>query len=164
MSRDGENMMPILALTLLSALGSGLMAGLFFAFSVCVMKALARLPAAQGIAAMQAINIVIINPIFLAVFLGTGVLGAAAAVIALPTRPGADPIYLIAGALLYLAGSIAVTMIFNVPLNNALAAVAPESAEGANIWRRYLVEWNAWNHVRTVACILAMAAFIVALG
>jgi uncharacterized membrane protein len=158
-------MMPILSfiLILVSALGSGLMAGLFFIFSVCVMKALARLPAAQGIAAMQAINITIINPIFLPVFLGTGVLGAVAAVAALLTWPGSAAIYVIAGALLYLAGSIAVTMIFNVPLNNALAAVAPESAEGSRVWQRYLVEWNAWNHVRTVACILAMAAFIIGL-
>jgi len=157
--------MPTLSfiLTLLSALGSGLMAGLFFAFSVCVIKALARLPTAQGIAAMQAINIVVINPIFLPVFLGTGGLGTVAAVLALLTWSGSGALYLIADALLYLIGSIVVTMNFNVPLNNALAAVAPESAEGASVWHRYLVEWNAWNHVRTFACILATVAFIVAL-
>ena len=43
-------------LTLLSALGCGLMAGFFFAFSVCVMDALSRLPAAQAVTAMQTIN------------------------------------------------------------------------------------------------------------
>jgi uncharacterized membrane protein len=57
--------------TIVAALGSGLMAGLFFAFSVSVMKALGRLPSAEGIAAMQSINIAIINPVFLAAFLGT---------------------------------------------------------------------------------------------
>jgi uncharacterized membrane protein len=58
---------------LLAGLGSGLMAGFFFAFSVCVMKALAKLPPAQGIAAMRSINVVVINPVFLTVFFGTGV-------------------------------------------------------------------------------------------
>jgi len=46
----------IFILTLVSALGCGLIAGVFFAFSAFVMKALARLPPAQGIAAMQSIN------------------------------------------------------------------------------------------------------------
>ena len=62
----------LLALTLFGALGSGLVAGNFYAFSTFVMKALARLPSAQGIAAMQSINITVINPWFLGVaFFGT---------------------------------------------------------------------------------------------
>jgi uncharacterized membrane protein len=157
------NLTLLFLLTLLATLGSGIMAGLFFAFSVSVMKAFARLPAAQGIAAMQAINVAIVNPIFLPVFLGTGVISAVLMIIALLMWPYPGAAYLLAGGLLYLAGSIAVTMIFNVPRNNALAAAAPDSAEAASVWQRYLVEWTAWNHVRTVACILATAAFIVAL-
>jgi len=47
----------LLIVTLIAALGCGLMAGLFFAFSVSVMKSLARLPSAAGIAAMQFINV-----------------------------------------------------------------------------------------------------------
>jgi uncharacterized membrane protein len=39
-----------------AAIGCGLMAGLFFVFSVCVMRALGRLPAETAIATMQAIN------------------------------------------------------------------------------------------------------------
>jgi uncharacterized membrane protein len=58
-------------LTLSSALGCGLMAGFFFAFLICVMNALAHLPAAQGIAAMQSINIAVLNRWFFAVFFGT---------------------------------------------------------------------------------------------
>ncbi len=57
--------------TLTAVLGSGLIAGTFFAFSSFVMPALARLPAAQGIASMQSINVVVINPLFLGVFVGT---------------------------------------------------------------------------------------------
>jgi hypothetical protein len=61
----------LFALALFSALGCGLVAGVFFAFSSFVMNALARLPAAQGIAAMQSINVVVINPLFMTAFLGT---------------------------------------------------------------------------------------------
>ena len=46
----------LFALTFISALSCGLMAGVFFAFSPFVMNGLARLPAQQGIAAMQFIN------------------------------------------------------------------------------------------------------------
>ena len=67
-------------LMLLSALGCGLMAGFFFAFSACVMNALSRLPPAHGIADMQSINVVVINQLFGAAFLGTA---AAALTIAL---------------------------------------------------------------------------------
>ena len=60
-------------LILLSAIGSGLVGGIFFAFSTFIMKALHRLPPAQGIAAMQSINVVVINPLFLAAFFGTAI-------------------------------------------------------------------------------------------
>lgn len=75
-------------------------------------------------------------------------------------RPAA--IYLLAGGLLYLAGTIVVTIAFNVPLNNALAAVSPGSPEGADLWAGYVPRWTAWNHVRTVAALAAAASFIIA--
>ena len=150
-------------LTLIAALGSGLMAGFFFAFSVSVMKALGRLPPAQGIAAMQSINVVVINPVFLIAFFGTAAACVAVAISALSTwqEPGAA--YLIAGALLYLAGSFLVTIVFNVPRNDALAAVDPSSVAGAALWASYLTAWTAWNHVRTAAALAAAAALSIAL-
>jgi uncharacterized membrane protein len=57
-----------------------------------------------------------------------------------------------------------VTIAFNIPLNNALAAVEPTSGEGADLWTRYLSAWTRWNHVRTAAPLLAAATFILALG
>jgi uncharacterized membrane protein len=72
----------IVALSVATALGSGLVAGFFFAFSICVMRALGRLPPEQGIAAMQSINVVVLNPWFFTAFFGTAaacvVLGIAA--------------------------------------------------------------------------------------
>ena len=114
----------LFALTLFAALGCGLIAGVFFAFSAFVMKALARLPPGDGMAAMQSINVAVLNPWFLGAFLGT----AAACVVALISsllrwnQPGA--VYLALGAVLYLAGSLLVTMVCNVPRNEALARLA----------------------------------------
>ncbi len=153
----------LFALTLVSALGCGLMAGVFFAFSAFVMKALARLPPAQGIAAMQSINVMAITPAFMTAFFGTGVLCGVLAVVALLTWGNARAAWLLVGGLLYVVGAIVVTMAFNVPQNNALAAVAPASAEGAGPWARYVAEWTVWNHVRATACLAAAAALTIAL-
>ena len=72
-------------------------------------------------------------------------------------------VYLLAGSLLYILCSLLVTIFFNVPLNDGLAAVAPDSAEGAATWTRYLAAWVPWNHLRTIGCLAATAAFILAL-
>jgi uncharacterized membrane protein len=161
--RSYMNQRLIFVVTLCSALGCGLVAGIFFAFSTFVMKALGKLPPPQGIAAMQSINVVVINPLFLATFLGTTVLCAVLAGAALFRwhEPGAA--WLLAGGLLYVVGTFLVTVVFNVPRNNALAAADPASTDGASLWARYLVSWTAWNHVRTAAAFVASALLIIAL-
>jgi len=150
-------------LPLVAALGTGVMAGIFFAFSVFMMTALGRLPPPMGIAAMQSINAAILNPLFFLVFFGTAVLCLLAAIAALVEWPLPEAFYVIAGSVLYLVGALLVTMQRNVPLNLALNRSNPESSEAALLWLRYLREWTAWNHVRTVASLAAMAAFILAL-
>lgn len=145
-----------------AAIGAGLNAGLFFIFSVCIMGAFSRLPAAQGVAAMQSINVVILNPWFLLAFLGTALLSfilvAGAFFIGSPAG-----VYVIAGGLLFLAGTIMVTMIFNVPMNNALEALAPQGEEAARLWSSsYLVDWVRWNHVRTLSSLGALGCFVLA--
>ncbi|BCM91002.1 hypothetical protein IAD21_02866 [Abditibacteriota bacterium] len=151
------------ALKLFSALGCGLMAGVFFAFSVFVMSGLGRLPASQGIAAMQSINITVINPVFMLVFMGTALSCLLLGIIALVrwNQPGSA--FLLAGSLLYFVGTFLVTVVFNVPLNDALAVAKPNSAEGAKLWSSYLLVWTMWNHVRTLGALAATASFIMAL-
>lgn len=149
-------------LVLLCALGAGLVAGVFYAFSTFVMKALGRLPAGQGIAAMQSINIVVINPWFMAALFGTALLCLAVLVLSLQGEaPAGLPV---AGGLLYVLGTIGVTMAFNVPRNNSLAGMNPATAEAAALWTDYLSAWTRWNHVRTLAALAASAAFTVALA
>ncbi|MEF3302894.1 anthrone oxygenase family protein [Paenibacillus sp. GYB003] len=152
----------LFVLTFASALGSGLIAGLFFAFSAFVMTALGRIPPHQGMAAMQSINVTILNSLFSFVFIGTALASAALAIVSYFRWGEAGTIYLLAGSLLYLLVFL-VTVAFNVPLNDTLAAAKPGSAAGADIWARYLVRWTAWNHVRTAASIAALASFIIAL-
>ena len=150
-------------LKLIAVVGSGLIAGVFFAFSTFVMPALAKLEPAQGIAAMQSINIKAINPLFMTALFATAVVCLFLAIFSPLRWHHPTSIYLLIGSLLYIVGTIGITIVFNVPLNVALDKVAANSIEGSQLWAKYLVNWTFWNHVRTVAAFLATAAFAIAL-
>ena len=144
----------LFALVVGAAVGCGLIGGLLFAFSSFVMTALARQPAECGIRTMQAINVAILNPLFLSIFLGTAA-ASAALVAASLAQPGSRAVLLPAGATLYLVGVFGVTVLVNVPLNNALEALAAGSPEAARFWPGYVRRWTRWNHVRTVCALVA---------
>ena len=112
---------------------------------------------------MQSINIVVLNKWFFAVFFGTAVCCLALAITSFVRWQTAGAGYLLAGSLLYLIGTILVTIACNVPLNDALAAVDPAGADAGRVWTNYLKNWTAWNHVRTIAALAAAASFTVAL-
>jgi uncharacterized membrane protein len=105
----------------------------------------------------------VLNPWFFAAFFGTAAVCVIIALFGMFNWSGAGVGYLIAGSLLYLVGCILVTIAFNVPLNQALAAVQPGSSEDTELWQRYLSAWTNWNHVRTAASLAAAASFIMAL-
>jgi uncharacterized membrane protein len=151
----------LFVVTLVSAVGCGLMAGVFFAFSTFVMRALARLPPAQGISAMQSINVAVINPWFMAPFLGTAASCGLLTVSSLVRWPTPGAVYLLVGSVLYLVGTVLVTIAFNVPRNDALAAVDPATADGARLWADFVASWTAWNHVRTAAALAASASLAI---
>ena len=71
-------------------------------------------------------------------------------------------VYLLAGSVIHLAGAFLVTILFNIPRNDALAA-GSASAEGAGLWDGDLRGWTAWNHVRSVAALAAAASLTIAL-
>ena len=150
-------------LVVLALLGSAVIGGVFFAFSSFVMKALDRVPSAEGIAAMQSINVVVLNPSFLGAFIGTAVIsvlvaGLAVTGWAMPSAP-----FLLAGALLYLVGTFLVTGLGNVPLNDQLAAVSATDPEAISVWKHYLDRWTLLNTIRTVAAIAAVLMFTLGL-
>jgi uncharacterized membrane protein len=146
------------------ALGCGLLGGLYFAFSTFIMTALGRIDQTAGISAMNAINTTILRSLFMPMFFGTTLAGLALAGLAVFrwSEPGA--VAMLVGGVLNAVGMFGVTMVFNVPLNNALAAVDPRSGEAAPVWARYLRDWTFWNHVRTVACLVAAALFTGAIA
>ncbi|MBD2459259.1 DUF1772 domain-containing protein [Nostoc sp. FACHB-87] len=146
-----------------ATLGCGLVAGVFFAFSTFVMNALARLQPKAGIVAMQSINITAINPLFMVALFGTALACLVLAIASFSKLHQPSAAYLLFGSLLYLIGTVGVTIAFNVPLNDALAIVDPDSTEGANLWARYLSDWTFWNHIRTIAAFGATILLILAL-
>ncbi len=152
---------PIVGTTAL--LGSALIGGVFFAFSSFVMKALARVPSSEGIAAMQSINVVVINPSFLGAFLGTAVLSLGVVGLALVRWSHPSAMFFLGGAVFYVVGTFLVTMFGNVPLNDQLAAVSATDPATRDVWDHYLDRWTMWNHVRTVAAMVAALLYTVGL-
>jgi len=149
-------------LTIVSALGSGLVAGIFFAFSTFIMKSLNQLAPAEGIRAMQEINKEAPNGWFMSVLFGTAAVGAVLAVPAVRhlDDPGAG--YRIAGFGLYMIG-IVLTIAYHVPRNNALDAIHADSAGAAGFWRHYVSTWTAWNHLRTLGALAAALTYTLSL-
>lgn len=142
--------------------GAGLVTGLLFAFSNFVMKALADLTSDKGMFAMQRINEIIINPVFLVLFLGTPILCSVIAVNSglKINEPGS--MFLLVGALAYLIGPFGITVLFNVPLNNQLARAEVPDAD--DIWPMYQEKWQRWNHIRTYIGVVSIVFLAMGLG
>lgn len=151
------------ALMVVTLLGAALIGGVFFAFSSFIMQALARLPAAQGIAAMQSINAAVLNRSFLGAFMGTAALSLLVGVLTILDRGTPSTAYGLAGALAYLGGTFLVTLLGNVPLNNRLAEVSATDPEAQALWTHYLKRWTRLNSLRTVAALAAALLFTLAL-
>ena len=147
----------------LALLGSAVIGGVFFAFSSFVMKALGRVPSAEGIAAMQSINVVVLNPSFLGAFIGTAVTSVLVAGLAVTGWATPSAPFFLAGALLYLVGTFLVTGLGNVPLNDQLAAVSAPDSTAVAVWDRYLDRWTLLNTIRTVAAVAAALMFTLGL-
>ena len=138
-------------------LTTGLMAGLYLAFTIAVLPGIARSDDNTFVAAMRGMNAAILNPVFGLVFGGPLVFG----VVALLTRlPDGDAISSIASALSVYVPTLVITGVVNVPLNNRLDSTEPPEAARALFEQR----WVRWNVVRTVLCTLAFLEFALALS
>jgi uncharacterized membrane protein len=150
-------------LLLVAGVGSLLVSGVLLAFSSFVMSGLARIPAASGIAAMQSINITVVNPLFMGLFMGMGAVSIA--VLVMNVR--ANGFELTAGnaaAVIYLFGVLGVTFVANVPMNDALAGIDPAASASAEYWNNYVSGWTTWNHVRCAAALVAGVMFVLGSG
>jgi uncharacterized membrane protein len=145
-----------------AALGSALIAGMFYAFSSFVMRALARLAPAEGVGAMNSINVTVITPSFMLVFVGTALLCVALAAMSLIAWQLPGSALMLAASLLYAGGTFGLTMAVNQPMNLRLGAMQP--GEVSAYWPLYVRSWTIWNHTRTAAALLASGLFIAALA
>jgi uncharacterized membrane protein len=146
----------------LATLTTGLIAGVFYAYSVSVILGLAAQPDAAYVATMQAINERIENPLFFLSFFGAVLFLLAALAAHLP-RPRSGRFWLIAlASALYVGGGFLLTVVANVPLNEELARVAADASasELASARAAYEGPWNFWNGVRTVFSILAFLTLV----
>lgn len=147
----------ILWLTVVTAVLAGVIGGVFFAFSSFVMPALSRLVPAQGIAAMQSVNVAAVSPAFMTMLFVPALSSLSLLVVVAVRRgEGLPAAWLVGGSVLYLAG-IVLTAVFHVPRNDALAVLDPEASASVAVWTDYVSAWTAGNHVRMLTSVGAAA-------
>lgn len=148
-------MSPSIIVTLLwsTAISSALMAGVYFAFSGFIMKSFDSIETRQAITAMNSINKIILRSWFMPIFFGSSIISLMLSIVAIIywDESGAE-LTLLTG-MIYFVGMFICTIIFNVPLNNSLARLDPDSDNAQHIWIHYLNNWTKWNHVRTVSSL-----------
>ena len=143
-----------------AAFSSGLMAGVYFAFSGFIMKAFDKIETAQSVAAMNAINEVILRSLFMPVLFGSSIISFLLVVVAFVYWGEAGAGLALIAGMIYFVGMFVCTVVFNVPLNNALAKLGPDSDNTQQMWSRYLRTWTNWNHLRTVSSLISCALCI----
>lgn len=141
---------------------SALVAGVFQSFSDFVMAGLARARPAGGIESMQHLNRTVMRSVFLATFLALVPLSAAFAFLVFTALSGSARILIVAASALYVATVFLVTMFGNVPMNNALDALAHDSEAARDYWTHYTRQWTRWNHVRTLGAAATSALYLIA--
>jgi len=135
---------------------TGLMAGTYFAFSVFIMKSLSEMPALHAAQTMNKINDVIINTVFLPVFVGSTLWYAGLIIWSFADWQGNRSVLIIIAALTYVLGMFTITAFGNVPLNNKLKLSEVNDTELVNFWGTYLRTWTQLNHLRLVSCLASL--------
>jgi uncharacterized membrane protein len=144
---------------------TGLTAGLFYSWSVSVTPGIGRLGDREYLAAFQAMNRAIINPVFMLCFLGTAVMLPISTFVNY-SQPLSQTFWLLLGATVcYLFGVIAVTFVGNIPMNNALDRlniVSSTTEQLATFRAQFENKWNTLNHIRSFANTAALVLAILA--
>mmetsp|Transcript_36235 Transcript_36235/g.81461 ORF Transcript_36235/g.81461 Transcript_36235/m.81461 type:complete len:222 (-) Transcript_36235:186-851(-) len=158
---------PVEIVLLISVVLDAMAAGIIFIFSNTIMPALSTFNSNTGIQVMNTINDLIVNPLFLFVFMGgmISVYPTAAMMNKPDDYPAAARYYSLASTLIFFFGEVLVTVGCNVPRNDALMAVDPSSDAGDTYWRNtYLKSWVAWNTARGIFAAIASVAGAMALS
>ncbi|MDJ1018061.1 MAG: DUF1772 domain-containing protein [Paracoccaceae bacterium] len=147
-----------------SIIAYALVGGVFLAFSDFIMRSLAITGGVGGVEAMQVINREVFRWVFMALFLGMAAVSLVIASYGALGLSGPAGTLIMAAGLVYLIGCFAVTVFFNVPMNEALAGMDLSSDATRDYWTQtYLPRWTFWNSVRTVACAVSAALLLFGL-
>lgn len=137
-----------------AAISSGIMAGVYFAFSCFIMQAFNKLSVSQAVAAMNVINVTIVRSVFMPLFFGSTIASLLLIVAAVfYWNETASALIMFAG-MVYFIGMFACTVIFNVPLNNRLASLEADDKNLTQVWEDYFNNWTNWNHLRAVSSLV----------
>ena len=146
----------------ISVIACGLVAGVFLTFSDFVMKSLDGAEPAAGIEVMQVINRKVFRSLFMVLLLGMSALSPFLIAYAHFRVAGSASTLIMAGGAIYLAGVFAVSLIFNVPMNNRLEAMDYSGGEAAAYWTKtYFPCWSFWNYVRAISSGGAASCYLV---
>lgn len=137
-----------------AAISSGLMAGVYFAFSGFIMKSFDTLEPSQAISAMNAINKIILRSLFMPLFFGSTLVSVLLVVVGILNWGDKGAEFSMFAGLIYFIGMFVCTIVFNVPLNNSLASEDPNSDQAQQTWSDYRNNWTKGNHLRTISSLL----------
>lgn len=147
-------------------LGTGLTAamvgGVFLAFSDFIMRALNAANPVGSIESMQEINITVLRSIFLTSFFLLVPASFALSAYALFRLDGVAVALILAGSMVYLVAVFLMTIAGNVPMNNMLARMEPNTPESIAYWRIYGRRWTRLNHLRSAGSLICSATFLLA--
>ena len=149
------------ALTITAAVGAGLTAGVYLAFSFLVLPALRTLPPGAAVTAMQRINVSAVRPPFMAVFFGGAAASVAVIVLQLVSATTAGPTRIVGGALALAA--VVFTVVRNVPLNNALVRINPASTDASAAWTAFDQSWSRANAARAAMSVAGTVVLLFSL-
>ena len=144
---------------------SGLMAGLFYAWSISVTPGLAQIGDDHYLHAFQSMNRAILNPAFFIAFMGLAVLLPLLSYLQYTANVSAKFWYILVATILYVGGVLLVTFFGNVPLNNMLEALSIESMSSEQMDAFRLVfegKWNRLNWIRTFSSLLSFLLLVLA--
>ncbi len=148
-------------LVIVAAIGAGLMAGLYYAFSAFIMKSFDQIGSSNAVVAMNSINEVILRSSFMLLFFGSTILFALLIAVGIFYETTSASWLLISAGLIYVIGMFVCTAAFNVPLNNQLAAVGDEKQERYELWNLYYTNWTRWNSLRAFCSLGASVLCVI---
>jgi len=147
----------------IAILSGGIVSGIFFAFSDFIMKSFASISETSAIDAMTEINRRVYRSIFIIGIWAVALLGALLIYAGMYHTEPAVSFWLIAGGSIYIIGVVAVSFLFNIPMNHKLQSLGSNNPNSSDYWKRYLTKWTRWNHVRSGSAVISTACYLVAL-